>query len=61
MKSSEFIKEDTSAGTTGASSVSAVMTELGGSTKEIVKRQHNYTNQRTPGGIVKGVKSSKVK
>lgn len=61
MKSSEFIKEDASAGSTGSSSVSAVMTELGGNTKDLIKRQKNYTNQKTAGGIVKGVKSSKVK
>ena len=60
MKSSEFIKEDASAGSTGSSSVSAVMTELGGNTKDLIKRQKNYTNQKTAGGIVKGVKSSKV-
>ena len=61
MKSSEFIKEDASAGSTGSSSVSAVMTELGGNTKDLIKRQKNYTNQKTAGGIVKGVKAAKVK
>lgn len=59
MKSSEFIKED--AGSTGSSSVAVVVSELGGSTKEIIKRQKGYTNQRTNGGIVKGVKQAKVK
>ena len=61
MKSSEFIKvikEEASAGASCSSAVSAVMTELGGSTKEIIKRQKAYTNQQTAGGIVKGVKSS---
>jgi hypothetical protein len=37
------------------------MTELGGNTKELIKRQKNYTNQKTAGGIVKGVKAAKVK
>jgi hypothetical protein len=61
MKSSEFIKEEATGGASCAGGFAAVMTELGGSTKEIVKRQHNYTNQRTPGGVIKGVKAAKVK
>jgi hypothetical protein len=61
MKSSEFIKEDTGAATTSSSSVAAVMGELGGTTKELIKRQKNYSNQQTAGGIVKGVKQAKAK
>lgn len=61
MKSSEFIKED--AGVTGSSSIAAVVTELGGGLgkKELIKRQQGYTNQRTPGSVIKGVKAAKVK
>lgn len=61
MKSSEFIKEEASGGASCASGFAAVMTELGGSTKEIIKRQKGYTNQQSAGGIVKGVKAAKVK
>jgi len=64
MKSTEFIKvikEEATGGASCAAGFAAVMTELGGSTKEIVKRQKSYTNQRTSGGIVKGVKAAKVK
>ena len=61
MKSSEFIKEEASAGASCSAGFAAVVSELGGNTKEIIKRQKGYTNQRTSGGIVKGVKSSKVK
>lgn len=61
MKSSEFIKEDATGGATGSSSVAAVVGELGGNTRELIKRQKNYTNQQTAGGIVKGVKAAKVK
>ena len=61
MKSSEFIKEDATGGATGTGSVAVVMGELGGSTKDIIKRQKAYTNQRTPGSIIKGVKAVKVK
>lgn len=59
MRSSEFIKED--AGGMGAGSVATVVTGLGETPKELIKRQKGYTNQRTPGGIVKGVKASKAK
>jgi hypothetical protein len=61
MKSSEFIKEEATGGASCSSGFAVVMTELGGNTKELIKRQKNYTNQQTAGGIVKGVKSSKVK
>lgn len=61
MKSSEFIKEEATGGASCAGGFAAVMTELGGSTKEIIKRQQAYTNQRTPGSIIKGVKAAKVK
>lgn len=61
MKSSEFIKEDATGGATASGSVAAVVSELGGTTKQLVKRQQSYTNQKTPGGIVKGVKQAKVK
>lgn len=60
MKSSEFIKlkEDATAGATGAGSVAAVVGELGGGQAELRKRQQSYTNQQTKGGAVK-VKKSK--
>ena len=63
MKSSEFIKEDATGGATGSSSVATVMTELGGGLgkKELIKRQQGYTNQRTPGSVIKGIKAAKVK
>jgi hypothetical protein len=61
MKSSEFIKEDATGGASCSGAVATVVGELGGSTKEIIKRQKGYTNQRTPGSIVKGVKAAKVK
>lgn len=64
MRSAEFIKtltEMASAGATSSAGVAAVVKELGGTTKDLIKRQKSYTNQRTPGGIVKGVKSAKVK
>ena len=54
MRAFEIIKQlKEDAGATCSSSVAAVMTGLGGSTKEIVKRQKSYTNQQTPGGKVK--------
>ena len=59
MKSSEFIKED--AGGMGTGSVAVVVKELGGDTKELIKRQKSYTNVKTSGSIVKGVKQAKVK
>jgi hypothetical protein len=59
MKSSEFIKED--AGCMGAGSVAAVVKPLGETPKELIKRQKAYTNQRTPGGIVKGIKKTESK
>lgn len=61
MKSSEFIKEDATGGASSSASVAAVVGELGGNTKEIIKRQKGYTNQRTTGGMVKGVKQAKAK
>jgi hypothetical protein len=57
----DAIKEDASAGASCSGAVAAVVSELGGSTKEIVKRQKGYTNQQSAGGIVKGVKAAKVK
>lgn len=56
MKSSEFIrplKEDASAGASSAGAVAAVSAPLGGTTKSLIKRQKNYTNQRTAGGTIK--------
>ena len=63
MKSSEFINEDATGGATGSSSVAAVVTELGNGLgkKELIKRQQGYTNQRTPGSVIKGVNAAKVK
>jgi hypothetical protein len=52
-KYEEILSEEATGGSTGAGSVSAVMTELGGSTKDLIKRQKNYTNQQTTGGAVK--------
>jgi len=59
MKSSEFIrplKEDASAGASSAGAVAAVSSPLGGSTKDLIKRQKSYTNVKTPGGKVKAKK-----
>lgn len=59
MKSEEFLKlirENASAGATAAGGVATVTTGLGGGTKTLIKRQKNYTNQRTPGGAVKAKK-----
>lgn len=59
MKSSEFIrplKENASAGASSAGSVASVSTALRGSSKALIKRQKNYTNQRTAGGAVKAKK-----
>ncbi len=56
MKSSEFIKplkEDASAGASSSGAVASVSTALGGGTKQLVKRQGSYSNQRTAGGTVK--------
>ena len=61
MKSSEFIKED--AGSMGSASVAVVVKPLGEKSeqKQLIKRQKSYTNQRTAGGIVKGVSQARVK
>ncbi len=59
MKSSEFIrplKEDASAGASSSGSVASVSAPLGGSTKDLIKRQKSYTNQKTAGGKVKAKK-----
>lgn len=61
MKSSEFIKEDATAGASSTGSIASVVGELGGSTRELIKRQKNYTNQKTAGGMIKGVKQAKAK
>ena len=56
MKSSEFIKplkEDASAGASSSGAVASVSSTLGGSTKQLIKRQESYGNQRTKGGPVK--------
>jgi hypothetical protein len=57
-KYEEIINEEASAGASCAGAFATVMSELGGSTKEIVKRQQTYSNQRTAGGAVK-VKKAK--
>ena len=63
MKSKDFIRED--AGATCSSAVATVVPPLGEkgalTKKEINKRLSGYTNQLTPGGIIKGVKQAKVK
>lgn len=65
MNSKEFIKEEASAGATGSPSVAVAMQTLGekGSftQKEVNKKLHGYTNQLSPGGIVKGVNATKGK
>ena len=53
-----LIKEDASAGSSSSSGVSIVMTQLGETPAEMIKRQKSYTNQRTKGGPVK-VKAAK--
>lgn len=47
------IRENATGGATGAASVGTVVSELGGPPTNIIRRQQNYTNQRTPGGPVK--------
>lgn len=56
MRAKEFvkvIKENATGGASAASGFAVSMTELGNNTKDLIKRQKNYTNQRTPGGKVK--------
>jgi hypothetical protein len=47
------LAENASAGACSAGSIGTVIGELGGQTKDIMRRQKAYTNQRTPGGTVK--------
>ena len=47
------VKENASAGATGASSVAVSMTQEGNYPAEMVARQKTYSNQRTKGGTVK--------
>ena len=63
MKSTEFIKQlnETTAGATGSPSVAVSFSQEGNMPNEIIARQKTYTNQRTPGGVIKGVKAAKVK
>jgi hypothetical protein len=65
MKSKEFIKENADCGATSSPSIAVSMETLGSkgsfTQKEVNKRLSGYTNQLTPGGIVKGVKAAKVK
>ena len=65
MKSKEFIKEDGSFGGVTSGSIATTVPTLGEkggfSKKAVNKKLTGYTNQLSPGGIVKGVKSSKVK
>jgi hypothetical protein len=65
MNSKEFIKEEATAGTSMSSTIAVTPQSLGEkgtfTQKEVNKRLHGYTNQLSPGGIVKGVKASKVK
>jgi len=65
MNSKDFIKEEATGGSTGSPSVAVSMQVLGEkgafTQKEVNKRLGSYTNQLTLGGIVKGVKASKVK
>lgn len=49
----QLLDESASAGATGAASVGTVVSPLGQSPLDIVRRQKNYTNQRTKGGSVK--------
>jgi hypothetical protein len=49
----ELLGEDATGGASSSSSVAAVVTELGGTTKDLIKRQKAYTNQQTAGGKVK--------
>jgi predicted deacylase len=65
MKSKDFIKEDATAGSSCTSTMAVTVETLGQkgsfSKQEVNKRLTGYTNQLTPGGIVKGVKQAKVK
>ena len=51
-KFEELLGECT-AGATGAASVGTVVSPLGQSPMDMIRRQKKYTNQRTPGGTVK--------
>lgn len=48
-----LLGECASAGATGAASIGAVVSPLGQGPAEIIRRQKNYTNQKTKGGPVK--------
>jgi hypothetical protein len=65
MKSKEFIKEEATCGSTGSTVIAATVETLGEkgnfSKADMHKRLSGYTNQLSTGGIVKGVKQSKVK
>jgi hypothetical protein len=54
----ESLKEDATAGASCSGSVSVVMTQLGETPDNIIKRQKAYTNQMTKGGPVK-IKAAK--
>lgn len=54
----DAIKEDASAGSSSSGGVSVVMSQLGETPTEMIKRQKSYTNQLTKGGPVK-VKAAK--
>jgi len=53
-----LLSEDATAGASCSSSVSVVMTQLGETPANIIKRQKAYTNQMTKGGPVK-IKAAK--
>jgi hypothetical protein len=53
-----LMREDASAGSSSSSGVGVVMTQLGETPAEMIKRQKSYTNQMTKGGPVK-VKKAK--
>ncbi|CAB4129358.1 hypothetical protein UFOVP112_456 [uncultured Caudovirales phage] len=68
MKSTDFIniiKEDATGGGTCAAVVGVTVETLGQkgtfSKKDVDKKLAGYTNQLSPGGIVKGVKQAKAK
>jgi hypothetical protein len=65
MKSKDFIKENASGGASASGSFAVTIETLGEkgafTQKEVNKRLTGYTNQLTPGGIVKGIKQSKAK
>jgi hypothetical protein len=56
----ESLKEDATGGASCSGAVASVVKELGGDTKELIKRQKSYTNVKTTGSDVKSIKQAKA-